>query len=60
MVEHISVAATEAIRIAAAFFPSDMVRQEALAKEIITAINLCEIDLGQEIMRRVREAERGA
>jgi hypothetical protein len=54
MPEHMTAAATEAIRIAETFFPNDFSRQRDLAREIAAAINSCEADLAQEIIRRVQ------
>ena len=53
--EHMTAAAIEAIRIAETFFPDDIPRQRDLAREIIAAINMCEADLAQEIIRRTRD-----
>jgi hypothetical protein len=52
--QDMTTGAREAIRIAEKTFPADMRRQEALAKEIINAINLCESELADEIIQRVR------
>jgi hypothetical protein len=49
--------AREAIRIAEETFPADMRRQEALAKEIINAINLCEAEMAEEIIQRIQAGE---
>lgn len=46
-----NTAAREAIRIAEAYLPNDLTRQEQLAKEIVTASTLCESEFGQEICR---------
>lgn len=44
--------ATEAIRIAETYLPNaPWERQKALAKEIVAAISLCEMELSQEIAR---------
>lgn len=49
--------AREAIRIAGKFFPADMRRQEDLAKEIVKAIELCEFELGMDILRQARASK---
>lgn len=49
--------AREAIRIAEKFFPADMRRQEDLAKEIAKAIELCEFELGTDILRQARASK---
>lgn len=54
MAEQMTAAATEAIRIAEDFFPDDFYRQRDLARAIVRAINMCEEDLAQEIIRRVQ------
>lgn len=51
--EPISTAAREAIRIAETFVPLDLVRQKALAMEIVNLINRCEAELVAEIQRRI-------
>lgn len=56
MSEQMTVEATEAIRIAKDFFPNDLLRQRDLAREIVKAINLCEADLAQDIIRRMKTA----
>jgi hypothetical protein len=52
--EQMTTGAREAIRIAESIFPTDLTRQRDLAREIIGAINLCEAEFAQEIMRRMR------
>lgn len=54
MAEQMTTGAREAIRIAEDVFPTDLTRQRALAREIIGAINLCEEEFAQEIVRRMR------
>lgn len=50
----IVTSAREAIRIAESYFPTDLRRQENLAKDIVEAIERCELELGLDIMRRVK------
>lgn len=54
MTEQMTTGAREAIRIAEMVFPFDMRRQKGLAKEIIGAINLCEAELAEEIIQRLK------
>ncbi len=54
--EFMTTGAQEAIRIAEAYLPNASInRKMALAKEIVAAIELCERELGQEIIRRVEK-----
>lgn len=53
MTEPLTTAAREAIRIAETYLPDDLRRQADLAKEIVAAINLCEAELGEAIVRRI-------
>lgn len=53
MSESMTTGAREAIRIAEKIFPTDMRRQRDLARDIIGAINLCEAEFGEEIVRRL-------
>lgn len=46
--------AREAIRIAETYFPTDRHRQMDLAKDIVKAIELCELELGRDIIQRVQ------
>ncbi len=46
--------AREAIRIAEMYFPTDLRRQMDLAKDIVKAIELCELELGRDIIHRVQ------
>jgi hypothetical protein len=55
MVETTDSGARESIRIAEKFIPDDLARQEALAREILAAIHLCEAQLGEEIINRAKE-----
>jgi hypothetical protein len=55
--QDMTTGAREAIRIAEETFPTDMRRQEALAKKIINAINICESEMAEEIIQRVRASE---
>jgi len=48
--------AREAIRIAESYFPDDIHRQRRLAKDIVKAIELCEMQLGMDIIRRAKTA----
>ncbi len=51
-----STAAKEAIRIAETYLPdAGWRRQKELASEIIAAISLCENELGDEIIMRMKE-----
>lgn len=54
MNEKLTLGASEAIRIAAAFFPVQLERQRDLAREIIQAINRCEADMASELIRRLK------
>lgn len=58
MSEHLTTGARESIRIAESVYPADLRRQEALAKEIITAINRCEQEFAVEIIQRLRAGSR--
>lgn len=60
MIEQMTTGAREAIRIAEMVFPADMIRQKGLAKEIIGAINLCEAELAEEIIQRLKAGSAGA
>jgi len=52
----VTTAATEAIRIAEKWLPGAPWRhQKELAQEIVAAIELCEVELGEEIIRRMKE-----
>jgi hypothetical protein len=54
-----TTAAQEAIRIADTYLPGEpLERRRALAREIVDAINLCETELGEVIIRRIKAAER--
>jgi hypothetical protein len=53
MSEQMTTGAREAIRIAESIFPRDLTRQRDLARQIIGAINLCEAEFAQEIIRRM-------
>ena len=54
MVDVMTTAATEAIRIAEKWLPkASLKRQKELAMEIVEAINLCEAELGEDIARRL-------
>jgi hypothetical protein len=53
MAEQMTTGAREAIRIAESIFPRDLTRQRDLARQIIGAINLCEAEFAQEIIRRM-------
>lgn len=56
MTEIMGTAATEAIRIAEAYLPrASLKRQQALAMEIVEAINLCEAELTQEITKGLQK-----
>lgn len=48
-----NTSAREAIRIAGIYFPDDLPRQKALAMEIVKAIEICEAELGADIIRRM-------
>ncbi len=51
--------AREAVRIADLYLPwAPMKKRKALALEIVNAINLCNREFGNEIMRRVTDASR--
>jgi hypothetical protein len=51
----LTTAAQEAIRIAEEFLPrASLKRQQALAMAIVNAINLCEAELGEDIVRRLK------
>lgn len=55
MSEQMGTAATEAIRIAETLLPNaSHKRQKALAMEIVNAINLCEAELTEDIMRKLK------
>lgn len=50
-----STAATEAIRIAETYLPTaSRKRQRALVEEIVAAIELCEEELADDIIRKFR------
>ncbi len=54
-----TTAAREAIRIADTYLAGEpFERRRALAREIVDAINLCEVELGEVIIRRIKAAER--
>jgi hypothetical protein len=54
--ETMTTAAKEAIRIADAYLPhSSSGRRMSLAKDIVAAINLCEMELGDDIIKRALE-----
>lgn len=56
MGEHMTTAATEAIRIAETYLPrAGWKRQKELAKEIVNAINLCEAELAEDITNRLKQ-----
>lgn len=60
MAELMGTAAQEAIRIAETFLPRASVqRKMALAKEIVAAIELCEGELAQDIIRGVKAGALG-
>jgi hypothetical protein len=51
----LSTSAREAIRIAEKYLPNEtIVRREALAQEIVRVVNICEAELGAEIIRRMK------
>jgi hypothetical protein len=54
MAEQMTTGAREAIRIAGSIFPTDLMRQRDLAREIISAINLCEEEFAKELIRKLR------
>ena len=55
MAETMMLAAREAIRIAETYLPGESIeRRKALAQEIVRAINLCEDELGREIITLVK------
>lgn len=60
MSEQMTTGAREAIRIAEWIFPADIDRQKSLATEIINAINLCEAEFAQEIIRQMKNQPRPA
>jgi hypothetical protein len=49
--------ASEAIRIAETFYPDDLIRQRDLAREIIAAINLCESQFADEIIKSLPSSD---
>lgn len=56
--ELMGTAAQEAIRIADKYLPNAHPQQRMfLAKEIIAAINLCELELGDAIMRAMKSVK---
>ncbi len=61
MSEMMGTAAQEAIRIAEAYLPRASVKRKmALAKEIVEAISLCELELSQEIGRNLQSLVDGS
>lgn len=55
MTGHMTTAATEAIRIAEKWLPGAPWRhQKELAQEIVAAINLCEAELGDELVVKLK------
>lgn len=56
MSEVMTTAATEAIRIAETYLPrAGWKRQKALAQEIVKAIELCEAELADDIIKRMKD-----